>query len=296
MAGRRLAVLLTCFNRRETTLACLDALASQRSLEDVDVRIYLTDDGSTDGTGDAVRAAYPDAKVLDGDGSLYWAGGMHLAFGRAMRDGHDFYLWLNDDTSLDADALRRLVDTADALARSDAGEAIVAGATRDPDSGRTSYGGVRRGSGTRAVAFTRVRPAADEPIRCDTFNGNCVLIPASVANRVGNVDDAFRHYLADFDYGLRATAAGAAVYLAGGHVGDCEQSVVARRGSGGPRTFRARLAALRTPKGLNIGGVDLPPFADWRRFCRRHGGALWPLLWLAPYRRLLPGPAGRERT
>lgn len=295
MPERRLAVLLTCFNRRETTLACLDALASQRSIEDIDVRVYLTDDGSTDGTGEAVRAARPDAVILEGDGSLYWAGGMHLAFGRAMRDGHDFYLWLNDDTSLDADALRRLVDTSDALVRSGAGESIVAGATRDPASGRTSYGGVRRGSGTSAVAFTGVRPASDGPIRCDTFNGNCVLIPASVATQVGNVDDAFRHYLADFDYGLRATAAGAAVYLAGGHVGDCEQSVVARRGSG-PRTIGARLAALRTPKGLNIGGVDLPPLADWRRFCRRHGGALWPLLWLAPYRRLLTGLTRRERA
>lgn len=289
MPTRRLAALLTCFNRRETTLRCLSRLTAQQSLDDVEVRIYLTDDGSTDGTGDAVRAAHPDACVLDGDGSLYWARGMHRAFARALRDGHDFYLWLNDDTSLDPDAVRRLVDTADALARPDDADApIVAGATRDPSSGRTSYGGVRRGSGTAAVAFTRVAPATDEPLRCDTFNGNCVLIPAVVAERVGNVDDAFRHYLADYDYGLRATAAGIPVYLAGGHVGDCEPSVVARR-EDGPAALAARLAALRTPKGLNVGGIDLPPPADWRRFCRRHGGRLWPLLWLAPYRRLLSG-------
>ena len=287
-AGRRLAVLLTCFNRRETTLECLDALAAQRGPDDVAVRVYLTDDGSSDGTADAVRAAHPDATVLAGDGSLFWAGGMHLAFGRAMADGHDLYLWLNDDTRLDDDALRRLVDASDALAAAEGAPVVVAGATRDPASGATTYGGVRRGRGAKAVAFSRVEPPAlgDAPRRCDTVNGNCVLIPDAVARAVGNVDDAFRHYLADFDYGLRAAAGGTPIFLVPGHVGTCEASVPARRG-GGPTSLRARLAALATPKGLNVGGVDLPPIADWRRFCRRHGGALWPLLWLAPYRRLL---------
>jgi hypothetical protein len=37
--------------------------------------------------------------VLGGDGSLFWNGGMRLAYADAMRSDFDYYLWLNGDTS-----------------------------------------------------------------------------------------------------------------------------------------------------------------------------------------------------
>ena len=69
----------------------------------------LVDDGSTDGTADAVRARFPWVKVVSVNENLFWCRGMHKAFDIAMLGDYDYYLWLNDDTSLHPDALSRLL-------------------------------------------------------------------------------------------------------------------------------------------------------------------------------------------
>ena len=54
----QIAVLLTCYNRKDKTLRCLKSLSDTFLLSGVDhkVDVYLTDDGCTDGTFNAVRA------------------------------------------------------------------------------------------------------------------------------------------------------------------------------------------------------------------------------------------------
>ncbi|WP_333410708.1 hypothetical protein [Microcoleus sp. LAD1_D5] len=51
MNGTRIAVLLTCFNRKQKTLACLEALFNQTLPADTSLTTYLVDDASTDGIG-----------------------------------------------------------------------------------------------------------------------------------------------------------------------------------------------------------------------------------------------------
>lgn len=111
-----LAILMTCYNRRQKTLDCLEALRKQELLPNLVVQVYLVDDGSTDGTGEAVKAAYPGIKVLQGNGNLFWNGGMRLAFSEAMKSDYDYYLWLNDDTLLYPRAIQSLLATSCHLA------------------------------------------------------------------------------------------------------------------------------------------------------------------------------------
>ena len=51
MNGTRIAVILTCFNRKQKTLACLEALFNQTLPADTSLTTYLVDDASTDGIG-----------------------------------------------------------------------------------------------------------------------------------------------------------------------------------------------------------------------------------------------------
>src|SRR5262249_54422292 len=106
------AVLITCFNRRETTLACLRALEELQTPAGFALRVVLTDDGSSDGTGDAVRREFPKVQVVEGDGNLYWVGGTQAAWDAARPA--DFYLWLNDDVRLLPDAITKLIETHEA--------------------------------------------------------------------------------------------------------------------------------------------------------------------------------------
>ena len=51
----QIAVLMTCHNRRDTTVACLEALMRQEAIDDVRLQVYLVDAGSTDGTVEAIK-------------------------------------------------------------------------------------------------------------------------------------------------------------------------------------------------------------------------------------------------
>ncbi len=75
MNRTKIAALLTCFNRKQKTLVCLEALFNQVLPADVDISAYLVDDASTDGTSDVVRQTYPQVKIFSGDGNLFWNGG-----------------------------------------------------------------------------------------------------------------------------------------------------------------------------------------------------------------------------
>ena len=272
VATCRIAAILTVFNRKQLTLACLESLARQGTSSGVNIIPYIVDDGSSDGTGDAVASAFPEAVLLSGDGMLFWNGGMRWAFGRAMSDGYDFYLWLNDDTALDDGAVEQLLATYYNVAGDDP-KAIVVGATREPDSGELSYGGVRRPDRWRPLHFERV-PVAEVPQAVDTMNGNCVLIAHVVAERLGNIDAAYLQKLGDFDYGLRASAAGIPIWVTPGTIGTCATHPPRLTAE---QSLAAEIRRLWSHKELPVG--------PWKTFARRWGGSLWPAYFLSPYAR-----------
>jgi GT2 family glycosyltransferase/glycosyltransferase involved in cell wall biosynthesis len=272
-----IAALLTCHNRREHTLACLASLRVA-AVPGITVDVHLVDDGSTDGTAEAVAAAYPEVEINRGSGDLFWGLGMRFAFTRAMPTHPDYLLWLNDDVVLDPDALERLLAAYAALCAGRQPLSIVAGSTRDPQTGATTYGGVRRTSLLRRMAFAQVAPT-DTPQSCDTMNGNVVLIPRSVYSVVANIDERFAHAMGDFDYGLRARSAGCQVFLAPGYVGTCNVNPLVGTYLDATLSRRERLRQVASPKGL--------PVAEWAAFCRRYGGPLWPALALSPYVRMM---------
>ncbi|MGB9079132.1 MAG: glycosyltransferase family 2 protein [Terracidiphilus sp.] len=271
---RRIAILLTCFNRRALTLQCLAALSAQRGVGDIERSIFLVDDGSADGTAEAVRARFPSVRVLYGDGTLFWNGGMRRAFAAALQEDFDDYVLLNDDTILCPDALRRLIICAQE--GMDAGKpAIVAGSIGSPASQRVIYGGFAKYSARLAMSFKLVTTVHAAALECDTMNGNWVLIPSAIAKTVGNLEPRFRHQFGDLDYGLRARRAGFGMVLAPGLFGTCRENPVQGTWRDRAATFTKRWKHLLSPKGV-------PP-REWLLFTWRHYGWRWPLYAASPF-------------
>jgi len=271
---------MTCHNRRDTTVTCLDALMNQQAIDDVRLQTYLVDAGSTDGTAEVIEERFPDIRVIRRDSSLYWCGGTRAAFGEAMKGDYDYYLWLNDDTVLLSDAIRVLLKTARDTEDRDGRPGIVVGSTLDPQTGRCTYGGVVRSSKWRPLTYRLIEPSGKaEP--CNTINGNCVLIPREVAQSVGNMSPEFTHKIGDRDYGLRAKAKGIPLWVAPSYVGECSRNPPPPWAD--PAIpLKERLKNLRSPKGL-------PP-REWTLYARRHAGIQWPLYWFTLYMRvLMPG-------
>jgi GT2 family glycosyltransferase len=273
----RVAVLITCHNRVAHTTACLEALRQQEGFTS-EIDLFIVDDGSTDGTGQAIRQIYPGARLLKGDGSLYWAGGTRWAFAEAMREDYDFYLWLNDDTRLKKDAMAQIYATY-TDARASLGDlVIVIGSTCEEGRDELSYGGweVSRGKFS-LMRWYKTAPASGHWTTCDTMNGNCVLLPRAVVNLVGNIDPGFTHGMGDMDYGLRARQAGCQIVVAPGFHGYCSANDGTGLWTDATLPLRERWQRMLGPKGL--------PLREWRLFTRRHAGALWMINWMWPYAR-----------
>ena len=266
----RIAVLMTCHDRRPLTLRCLASLRTAAANVAADLDVFLVDDGCTDGTAAAVAEQFPDVRIIPGSGSLYWCGGMRVAWRAAVdAGGYDSYLWLNDDVQLAPDSLAVLFETAAALVRERGRAGIVVGSTRDAEQGGTTYG--EMGAAGVEAAGTAPRPIA-------SFNGNIVLIADEVYRRVGGLSRLYTHGFGDLDYACRARRHGIPIWLAPGHLGTC---------SIGPRSrwerkelsLWRRLVALHRPTGC-------PPWElTWLML--RHGSWWFPVAVARLYWRVL---------
>lgn len=290
-ALRRLCALLTCFNRRDKTLASLQALQDSVGLGAVRLEAVLVDDGSSDGTADAVRQRFPWVHVVVNEGRPYfWCRGMNKALAEAIKRKPEVYLLLNDDTMLQPDALARLLACERQQRAADGGPLLIVGSTKDERSGLLSYGGQRQIAQSRPTSFQKVQPG-DAPERLHTFNGNIVLMPADAVARVGNLDPVFEHGMGDFDYGLRARRAGVGLWLAPGFHGTCNNNPEAGTFKDDSQGVLQRWRQMLHRKGL--------PWRSWLHFTRRHTSWRWPVFFLWPYFRFwteaLGHLAGRRR-
>lgn len=204
-----LAALITCYNRREKTISCLQSLYNCNLPENYTLSVFLVDDGSSDGTSEAVNKSFPQVTVIQGNGNLFWNRGMHLAWETASKKKiFDYYLWVNDDVVLFENAIINLFKTAPDK------NSIVVGTTCSRDKHETTYGGFD-------LKGNLISPNGS-PQTCNEFNGNLVLIPNNVFNQVGNLDPVFHHAIGDFDYSLRAKKKGIKSYITSEYSGICE--------------------------------------------------------------------------
>lgn len=237
---KKIAVLMTCFNRVKTTLACLERLYAQKLPVDYTLDVWLVDDASPDETGKKVKATFPSVKVLQGNGHLFWAGGMRLAWKNAVAAfDYDFYLWLNDDVLLVDGALGRLMSDYDSLPK----ESIVCGALVAPELGEIFYGApeIRRQKNIdRITELTH------------GMHGNVVMIPRCVYLRIGGMAEGLVHQHGDFEYGYRARKNGIRVYAAGAVIGTCGLNYGLTKKRLMQLSLVQRYRALVSPKGIGI--------------------------------------------
>lgn len=211
--SERIAVIMTVHDRKAKTMNCLKQLFTNVQSNFI-IDCYITDDGCTDGTVEAVVETYPQVKIISGNGSLFWNRGMLKAWQAACLDKPSYYLWLNDDTLLFDNALSKLMITSKKFED----KCIIVGSTCD-NSGNLTYGG-REYNRKHSI----VNPDDKHCIPCKTFNGNIVLIPGAIADKIGLNDPYFHHSFGDIEYGLRATKAGVNIYIAPGFYGTCERN------------------------------------------------------------------------
>jgi GT2 family glycosyltransferase len=233
---KKIAVLMTCYNRADITLECLRRLFVQEIPEGYSFDVWLVDDASPDRTGEKVKAAYPQVNVIQGTGNLFWCKGMRLAWDNAAEAyDYDFYLWLNDDVVLKEKSVSNLLLDYDKV-----GGVIVGTFTSNCNELDISYGA------------TKQMPNGEIPLKgtCG-MNGNLVLIPKDVFIEVGPICGEYYHQYGDYDYGWQLRKKGFEYHSSSKFSGICPQQPERYLQLKG-RTLRERIKLLFEPKGCSL--------------------------------------------
>jgi GT2 family glycosyltransferase len=108
-----LAVIIVTWNTRDLTLQALRSLFADLEASDLAADVYVVDNASTDGTAKAVRAAFPQVRLIVSDENLGFGGANNLAIRQIMSapDPPPAIYLLNSDTITQRGATRTLYET-----------------------------------------------------------------------------------------------------------------------------------------------------------------------------------------
>jgi GT2 family glycosyltransferase len=190
-------ILIPVYNRKETTLACLQRLEQTGALKKY--HTVVIDDASTDGTAEAIKTSYPETLIVPGDGDLWWTGAIALGMNYAAAQQAEYFIWLNDDCVPVDDTLFQLV----AYMRNHP-NTIAAPTCYAEDTAGHLIKQHNAFVGRRGFAAS-----AGEVLPAEGLSGWCVGIPRAVFDKIGVPDvKKFPHYSGDDTYIYRATRAG----------------------------------------------------------------------------------------
>ena len=245
---KSVAILLTCFNRKEKTLICLHSLYKAKMPKDLFFDVFLVDDGSSDGTAEAVKDFDPDIHIVQGSGELFWAGGMRLAYKHAREyKDFDFFLLLNDDVELKTDFIINIFECRQFGFEKNGKGGVYSSSTLDKKTNKISYGGHVLSKSMTNPNYELLLPT-NRPQQCHLTNANILLVEKEVIDKIGFFDPGFIHSFADYDFSLRAVKAGFPVYITSGIGGFCVDDHGNSWSSS--RKLKQRIQYMRSSRGL----------------------------------------------
>ena len=198
MRNIKVEIVMPVHNRRELTLQCLKSL-SRIDRTNLDVHIIVVDDGSTDGTNEAIRENYPEVQIVKGDGNLWYTGGTNLCIETALKHEPDYILAVNDDAVFDKNFLRYMVDCAEKYPRSVVGALLLLWDEPHRVFQVSPKWDMWQG-GWQYWEKQTVWTVPQKPWEVEIIVGNCVLYPIEVIKEVGLMDEKKLYQYGDAEY------------------------------------------------------------------------------------------------
>lgn len=192
-------------NRRDDLLACLLSLQEAGC---ADQRVCVLDNGSTDGSVEAIRALFPDVEVMALPRNLGYAGNNNVGIAHALQKGADWVFLLNDDTVLAPGCLSALLE----LGEKDVGIGAVGPLVLHYEDRDV----IQSAGGMMDVFLRPTHLAANQPALCapteagpvDWISGCALLVRAAAIREAGMMDERYFLYWEETEWCLRIRSAG----------------------------------------------------------------------------------------
>lgn len=202
-------IVISNYNGWQDTVQCLESLQKQTYR---DFEIILLDDASTNDSVQQLQKHLTENTVfLPQEANSGFAAVNNVGMRRALADGCDWVLLLNNDTVVAPDFLETLLRETPAGAVScpkmlfldPSDEIWFAGGELDRATGKVKHLGGHEKDG----------PAFAEKKQVSFITFCCVLLPRQVVEEVGFLDETLFMYCEDVDYCIRLADAGVPMWL-----------------------------------------------------------------------------------
>jgi len=193
----------------------LECLASLRRQDYPSLKVHVVDNGSAEDQAGAISRAFPEVDVIKEPTNLGFCGGNNVGIRRALDEGADYVLILNNDTIAPPNLISTLIRESEAL--NDVG-AVSPLIVYHPDHQKVWYAGsfwegetagFRHVLAGESISNLREQEAAKTEYAC----GCCLLVRASVLSRIGLMDERYFAYYDEADWCSRMKGAGLACYV-----------------------------------------------------------------------------------
>lgn len=201
----KLAIVIVNWNNFPDTRACLHSIFAA-DCQNFSLHLFVVDNGSKDDSLSRLREEFgARVEILASEKNLGFAGGNNLAIRRALAQGAELVLLLNNDTIVAADVFQKLLEAC----RSYPDFGIFGGKIyyhNEPQrlwyAGGEIYRGLAR---TRHLGFGQLDHPIYQKSRPVSFITGCLmLVRREVFEKIGLLEESLFLYFEDVDFCLRA--------------------------------------------------------------------------------------------
>ena len=210
-----ISVIIVNWNTKDLLLNCLNSVFE--TVEGISVEVWLVDNGSIDGSVEAVRRAYPDINVIENRENLGFAAANNRAFTKMKGR---YALLLNTDATLTGGAVKELYS----FMETNLEAGIACGQLLNQDGSRQnsianfpSLLSLISNETLLRILFPNRFPSKRKeysiPIEIDSCIGACMIVRKKAIDQVGLFDEQYFFFLEETDWAYRMRQSGWRVYF-----------------------------------------------------------------------------------